>query len=107
MTETEFNQLIDEQLMQIEDALDELDIDIDYESSGGILTIVLENKSQIIINRQISAMQLWLAARSGGFHFDYNAANGWQDDRSGELFKDALNRCLTEQSDEEIVLDFA
>jgi len=106
MTETEFNQLIDDVLMQIEDALDELDIDIDYESAGGILTIVMENKSQIIINRQISAMQLWLAARSGGFHFDYNETSGWQDDRSGELFKDALNRCLTEQSDEKIVLDF-
>jgi len=57
MTESEFTQLIDEIIMQIEDALDELDNDIDYETSAGILTITLENNSQIIINRQISAMQ--------------------------------------------------
>ncbi len=102
MTETEFNQLIDDMIMQIEDALDELDID--YESSAGILTIVLENNSQIIINRQITTMQLWLAAKSGGYHFDYDESNGWQDDRSGELFPLALSRCLTEQSGETITL---
>ena len=107
MTESEFNQLIDDILMQIEDALDELDNDIDYESSAGILTITMENNSQIIINRQISAMQLWLAAKSGGFHFNYDALKGWYDDRSGELFQTALNRCLTEQSDESISLDFS
>ena len=106
MTESEFNQLIDDILMQIEDALDELDNDIDYESSAGILTIIMENKSQIIINRQVAAMQLWLAAKSGGFHFNYDEAKGWYDDRSGELFQTALNRCLTEQSDEAISLDF-
>ena len=106
MTESEFDQLIDDILMQIEDALDELDNDIDYESSAGILTITMENNSQIIINRQISAMQLWLAAKSGGFHFNYDVLKGWYDDRSGELFPDALNRCLSEQSDEAIILDF-
>ncbi|MDX2506527.1 MAG: iron donor protein CyaY [Gammaproteobacteria bacterium] len=108
MTETEFNQLIDDVIMQIEDALDELDIDIDidYESSGGILTIVMENKSQIIINRQITAMQLWLAAKSGGYHFDYDEVNGWRDERSGESFQATLNRCLTEQADATIELNF-
>lgn len=106
MTESEFVQLIDDVLMQIEDTLDGLDNDIDYETSAGILTITLENNSQIIINRQISAMQLWLAAKSGGYHFNYDMAEGWQDERSGEPFKIALNRCLNEQSNETISLDF-
>jgi CyaY protein len=68
----------------------------------------MENKSQIIINRQTAALQLWLAAKSGGYHFDYVASdngNVWQDDRSGERFLDTLNRCLSEQSDSKIVLD--
>ena len=103
MTESVFKELIEDIIIQVEDALDELDSDIDYESSDGILTIIMENKSQIIINRQTAAFQLWLAAKSGGFHFDYVNSN-WQDDRSGELFPDALNRCLTEQSDEKIEL---
>ena len=106
MNESEFSQLIDDIIIQIEDALDELDNDIDYETSAGILNITLENNSQIIINRQISAMQLWMAAKSGGYHFNYDATQGWQDERSGEAFKTALDRCLSEQSDEEIVLDF-
>ncbi len=106
MTESEFNQLIDDIIMQIEDALDELYNDIDYETSAGILNITLENSSQIIINRQISAMQLWMAAKSGGYHFNYDETQGWQDERSGEAFKTALDRCLSEQSDEAIILDF-
>ncbi len=51
MTESEFNQQVDDTLISIEEALDELDLDIDYETSGGILTITLENGSKIIINR--------------------------------------------------------
>ncbi len=113
LEESEFKELIDDMLIQIEDAIDELDSDIDYESSDGILTIILENRTQIIINRQTAALQLWLAAKSGGFHFDYinkpdannSLFNKWQDDRSGELFLDALNRCLTEQSGESINLN--
>lgn len=53
MTESEFNQQVDDTLIAIEEALDELDLDIDYETSGGILTITLENGTKVIINRQI------------------------------------------------------
>lgn len=105
MTETELDQLVDEIIMQIEDALDEQDEDIDFETSAGILTITLADRSQIIINRQVSAMQLWLAAKSGGYHFDYDATKGWLDDRSGDSFLDILNRCLSEQSGESIALE--
>ncbi len=108
MTETEFKDHIEEIIIQIEDAIEELDNGIDYESSDGMLTIILVNKSQIIINRQTAALQLWLAAKSGGYHFDYldeSDKNGWYDDRSGELFFDTLNRCLTEQSGSKIALD--
>ncbi len=105
MTESEFKELVEDLIIQIEDALEELDNDIDYESSDGILTIFLANKSQIIINRQTAALQLWMAAKSGGYHYDYTADSQWQDDRSGELFTDALNRCLSEQSAEKIDLN--
>lgn len=104
MTETEFKDLVEEMIIQIEDALEELDGEIDYESSDGMLTIIMENKSQLIINRQTAAFQIWLAAKSGGYHYDY-VDDHWQDDRTGELFIDAVNRCLTEQSNEKITLD--
>lgn len=101
MTETEFNDLVDDILMAIEDQLDEYDTDIDCEMHAGILTLTLPNSSQIIINRQRPTQQLWLAAKSGGFHFEYHAEqNVWLDTRSGDNFVDSLNRCLQEQTGE-------
>lgn len=110
MTETEFNEKVDEILMQIEDALDELDQDIELETAAGILTIIMPDQSQLIINRQGVARQLWLAARSGGYHFDYLEGNedkteDWIDERNGKRFIDTLNRCLSEQGDSSIELD--
>ncbi|MCK5696713.1 MAG: iron donor protein CyaY [Gammaproteobacteria bacterium] len=104
MNESEFKEIIEQLIIEIEDELEELDNGIDYESSDGILTIFMVNKSQIIINRQTAALQLWLAAKSGGYHFDYKD-NDWYDDRSNETFSDALNRCLTEQANERIQLN--
>jgi len=102
MTETEFNDLIDDILMAIEDQLDDYDTDIDCETHAGILTLIMPNSSQIIINRQRPTQQLWLAAKSGGFHFELDAAsNSWLDTRSGDNFVDSLNRCLKEQTGED------
>ena len=107
MTESEFNQYVDETIIQIEDALDELELDIEFETGGGILTLTMPDQSQLIINRQGVARQLWLAARSGGFHFNYVAGNGWIDERSGERFNETLNRCLSEQAGASIELDLS
>ncbi len=103
INESEFKEIIEDLIIEIEDALEALDNGIDYESSDGILSIFMVNKSQIIINRQSAALQLWLAAKSGGYHFDYKN-NNWHDDRSGETFLATLNRCLTEQANEAIEL---
>lgn len=71
MEESKFNQLVDETLLSIEDAIDESGDDIDYDTVAGILTLEFEDQSKIIINRQAAMFQLWVAARSGGFHLDY------------------------------------
>jgi len=39
MNESEFNQQIDDLLMEIEDAIEESGADIDYETVAGILTL--------------------------------------------------------------------
>jgi len=105
MTESEFNQQIDATLLQIEEALDECEVDIDYENSAGILTLELENGSQVIINRQIATQQLWVAAIDGGYHFDFSEDKGqWLLDRdSSELFVQ-LNRILSLQGGEPVNL---
>ena len=90
-------------MMAIEDAIEEAGLDIDYETSAGIMTLTCENQSQIILSRQTPLLQLWLAAKSGGFHFDFDEGrDNWV--CNGETLPEALNRCLSEQSGEGIKL---
>ncbi|MCG9785547.1 iron donor protein CyaY [Vibrio mediterranei] len=69
MNDTEFHQLVDEQMQNIEEAIDDSGADIDYEVSGNVMTLEFEDRSQIIINRQEPMHEIWLASKSGGFHF--------------------------------------
>ncbi|WP_068994243.1 iron donor protein CyaY [Kangiella sediminilitoris] len=104
MNESEFNELMDDTIIAIEEALDELDeLDMDYETSGGILTITLENGSKIIINRQTPLKQLWLAAKDGGYHLDWNG-DSWLTDKNQEPLETLLNRVMSQQSGQTISL---
>ncbi len=107
MTESEFTQRIDDTLIAIEEAIDAAGADIDYESASGILTLTIEaNGSQIIINRQTPVKQLWLATRTGGYHFDWSdEVNGWLRDSDGTPFVQMLQQALQDQGAETIDLD--
>jgi CyaY protein len=88
MTESKFNELIDQIFFSLEMALDEVDADMDYETSGGVLTVLFENETRLVFSRQPPTRQLWLAARSGGFHFAFDEEAGdWRDTRGGHLFR--------------------
>ena len=106
MTESEFSQRIDETLIAIEEAIDAAGADIDYESAAGILTLTIEaNGSQIIINRQTPVRQLWLATRTGGYHFDWSdEAGGRLRDSDATPFSQMLNQALVEQGAEALDL---
>jgi CyaY protein len=105
MNESQYSDLLDDLMFAIEDAIEEAELDIDYETSAGILTLTCENHSKVILSRQTPVLQLWLAAKSGGFHFDYDAnKEQWISDSNGEEFMVALNRCLSEQCGESIEL---
>ncbi|MGD2053689.1 MAG: iron donor protein CyaY [Gammaproteobacteria bacterium] len=99
MNENDFHNLADQTMAAIQDAIDDSGADIDYEEVGGVLTLEFDNGSKIIFSKQPPAIQLWMAARSGGFHFDYDAdSQQWVCD-SGEreeLFQ-MLSRLSTEQ----------
>jgi len=100
----EFNQKVDDTLSAIEDALDACDTELDWDFAGGILTIECDNGSQVIINRQAPTRQIWVAARAGGFHFDYYADKDcWKQDEL-ELFA-LLNKSLSAQSGETVKLE--
>ncbi len=71
MNETEFHQLADTQMEFIEEMIDDSGADIDYEVTGNVMTLDFEDRSQVIINRQEPMKEIWLASKSGGFHFQY------------------------------------
>lgn len=72
-------------------------IDIDSQRTGGMLEMRFPNGSVIVVNLQPPLQELWLAARSGGFHF-HAAGHGWQDTRSGRDFFEVLSACASEQA---------
>mgnify|MGYP003536994013 CR=1 FL=1 len=102
MEETEFNTLAEATLARIERALDACAADIDYElQAGGVLELEFGDGSKIIVNRHVAAREIWVAARSGGFHFR-RENDRWVGTRDGgELFA-TLERLISEQAGETV-----
>ena len=92
MDEAQFDSLAEQTLRSIEHALEASGLDADFElKEGSVLEIEFADGAKIIINRHGAAREIWVAARSGGFHFRWDGA-AWRDTRdSGELFA-ALSR---------------
>jgi CyaY protein len=105
MTESEFASLSVGVIDRIEEALDACGIDIDLDRKGdGLLEIELSNGSRIVINTQAPMKQIWVAAKSGGFHFASNDRADWFDTRTGEPLYALLSRVVSEQAGIEVAL---
>ena len=106
LSEARFHDLVDVVQQAVEDIFDDSDLDLDLENSAGVLTVRFENGSQLILSRQEPLRQLWVAARSGGFHFDYDPEQGlWICDTSDEPLGELLARVTREQAGEDIEFD--
>ncbi|MCH9692510.1 MAG: iron donor protein CyaY [Gammaproteobacteria bacterium] len=109
MSQAQYNAAIEQSLAAIEDALDHCPWDIDYERNDAVLTLTLEsNGSQVILSRQSATEQLWLAAKSGGYHCTLENTGklpAWKCTTTGESLSALLNRVLSEQQDEPISLN--
>nr|WP_067286479.1 iron donor protein CyaY [Marinobacterium profundum] len=107
MTESEFNDRVDETLITLEDLLEDVDSDLDIESHGGMLTIVCENGSQVIFTRQPPVKQLWVAARNGGYHFDFDESlERWIRDTDKAPLADVLSEIFRLQADVDLTFPF-
>ena len=96
-TESEFHVRVDDVLAAIETALDAAGADIDSDINGGILTLEFFDGSKVIINRQSPLREIWVAAKSGGFHFRFDGG-AWRDTRGNETLDALLTRVIAEQS---------
>lgn len=104
LAENDFLALAEAELQALEHALDNCDAEIDYElQPGGILELEFENGSKIIINRHAAAREIWVAAKSGGFHF--RPDNGeWRDTRDQTELWSKLNTLCSQQAGENVTL---
>lgn len=106
LSEARFHDLVDATQQAVEDIFDDSDLDVDLENSGGVLTVRFDNGTQLIFSRQVPIRQLWVAARSGGFHYDYDEdEQRWVCDTSNELLGEMLGRFVLEQAGVELEFD--
>ena len=98
MEESAFNALAEAELARIESALEDCGVDIDIEPKpGGILELEFDNGSKMIINRHTAAREIWVAAKSGGFHFRPQDGN-WVNTRGGDDLWEMLAALASEQA---------
>ena len=101
MTDTEFIAAADVALSTIGDALDAAlqssDLDVDWNVNDGILEIECEDGGKLIVNRHVPNREIWVAAKSGGFHFRRDG-DRWRDTRGGEELGAVLERLIAEQA---------
>ena len=104
MEESAFNALAEAELARIETALEGCGAELDVEPRpGGILEIEFDNGSKMIINRHTAAREIWVAAKSGGFHFRPQDGD-WVNTRDGRELWAMLGALVGEQSGEAVRL---
>jgi len=108
MGDSEFLAQAEATLDAIEAALDKLNdedmIDVECSRSGNVLEIeFLHNGSKIIVNSQAAMKELWVASRSGGYH--YRQVEGqWINTRDGSEMLASLSEMVSAQGGAPVVI---
>lgn len=104
MTDSEFEALAEGTLAALERALEAAALDADLEAKGtGVLEIEFADGTKMVINRHTAAREIWVAAKSGGFHFRHDGS-AWRDTRDGTELFGALSKLVSAQSGTPVVL---
>lgn len=102
MTESEFLLMADQCLQQVEEifekAFENDELDVECKRSGNVLEVeFVNNGSKIIINSQAPMQEMWMAARSGGFHYKHDG-HGWKNTRDQTDFFETLAKVAQAQA---------
>lgn len=104
MTDSEFESLADAALAAAERAIEASGTDADLQWKGaGVLEVEFADGTKMVLNRHGAAREIWVAARSGGFHFRYDG-KVWRDTRDGTELFPALSRLVSAQSGAAVIL---
>jgi len=94
----DFETQADAMLEKIAGFVEASGVDCDCETKGsGVLELEFLDGSRIVVNRHSAAQEIWVAARSGGFHFRFDGS-AWVDTRDKRELLAALSELIGEQS---------
>ena len=106
MTDLEFLDRAERLLKAIESCCDNInalsDADIDNQRVGGMVTLVFTDGSQIVVNLQKPLHEVWLASKSGGYHFRFDQGL-WLDTKGQGEFFAQLSQDASAQSRQALV----
>ena len=109
MNDTEFHArvtaLLDAIEAQADHWFDQLDLDVETKRQGNVLNLIFENGHQVVINSQAPLHEMWLAARSGGFHYRFDGQY-WKDTRGGADLHDTLSQVCSDATGKPLTVVF-
>jgi CyaY protein len=104
MTPSEFESLADAMLEKIARAVEESGADCDCEpKASGVLELEFADGTRIVVNRHSVAQEIWVAARSGGYHFRFDGSK-WVDTRDKRELLAVMSELIAGQSGGAVVL---
>lgn len=103
INESEFLAAAERTLGAIEAAVEACGADIETTRAGNVLTLELADGSRIVVNSQAPMRQIWVAAKSGGFHYEWRDG-AWRDTRDGSELFAALSRVVSAQGGAAVLL---
>ena len=107
MIEYSFAQRVEQTLETLLERISEHDVltDLDADLIDGVLRVDFDNGAVLIINRQESVQQLWVASPEGPAHFTFDQQlDKWVNSRTGESLAECLSRIFSQQLDEVITI---
>ena len=105
MNDSEFDSAAGAALARIDAALEASDADLDVAMvSAGVLEIEFDDGSKIVVNRHTANQELWIAAKSGGYHFA-RSGEQWIAARDGAEFFSTLSAAIRDASGEDFQLE--
>jgi CyaY protein len=108
----QFHQMGSNLLGSIETALeaadDALDLDLDVERQGGnVINIRFKDRSVIVVNTQPPLHEIWVAAKSGGYHYRWAGTLAmplWLDTKTGRELLSDLSEFASAQAGQAITV---
>lgn len=83
--------------LALDAALETSDAELDWSLKDGVLTIECGDESRIIVNRHLPNREIWVASKTGGFHFRPQDGR-WRDSRGDDELAALLARLLKTQA---------